>query len=133
MVSVSLPKLAIHSTMPSDTDGSRELGIEMSDLLSALAADSFPMSKAELLAVYGDCELGYPNGETVSVESVLGPAGVETFRSVDDLRETMYHMVGGDAVGQRGQTGRGTSGRTPPESQRPPGKPGTEEETESTF
>lgn len=105
----------------------------MNELLDQLDAESFPLGKAELLDDYGQHELVFPDGETSTLDAVLGPAGVDEFRTVDELVETIHHMVGSSAVGQEGQTGRGTSDTTPPPEHRPPGKPEREEETDHSL
>lgn len=109
--------------MTPNPDSSRERGIEMGNLPERLEAASFPLGKEELLEEYGQHELVFPDEETSTLEAVLNPAGVHEFQSVDELLQTIYHMVGSSAVGRRGQTGRGTSHITPPREHRPPGKP----------
>lgn len=119
--------------MTDDNERRRELGLEMGSFLSELDAASFPMEKSTVIETYGDHLIGFPNDESATVESILEPAGVERFESRESLQQTVYHMVGGDAVGERGQTGRGTSTRTPPAAQRPPGKPDAEEDSDTSF
>jgi hypothetical protein len=119
--------------MASDIDRSRERGIELGEFVTHLEATAYPITKADLLDAHGSHELGLSNGDTVTVGSILEPAGVERFESRDGVLNTVYQMVGASAVGERGQTGRGTSNLTPPEGNRPPGKPTTEEETETSF
>lgn len=113
--------------MTRDPARSREQGIEMGNLTEKLDSTSFPVGKEKLLDEYGQHELVFPDGETSTLETVLQPAGVHEFQSVDELRQTIYHMVGVSAVGREGQTGRGTSHITPPREHRPPGKPESDE------
>lgn len=118
--------------MTRDTDENREIGIEMGNLPEKLDSSSFPIEKEDLLDKYGQHELVFPDEETSTLETVLRPVGVNEFKSVDEIMETMYLMVGSSAVGQEGQTGRGTSNLTPPQEHRPPGKPeGDEEDNQS--
>lgn len=119
--------------MTSDEDRCRERGIELNGLLERLDAETFPLGVEELLDEYGEHELGFPDEETSTLVTVLGPAGVTEFRSVDELLETIQLMVGSSAVGKEGQTGRGTSDTTPPAEHRPPGKPESEEETDRSL
>lgn len=106
-----------------NSDSSRHRGIEMNGLRDKLDELAFPTPKAEVLAAFDDHELGLPDDETTTLGSVLEPVGVEEFQSPDDLIETVSQMVGRDAVGRPGQTGRGTSDITPRSADRPPGKP----------
>lgn len=122
--------VASHPPQPMSTarTPSRLHGIEMEPLARTVDSVTFPVRKDALLESYGGRELEYPTDETVTLESVIEPVGTQTFASADELLETVLHMVGRGAVGRSGRTGRGTSARTPPGHQRPPGKPESDEE-----
>lgn len=109
--------------MPDSSDSHRDRGIELGDLPEKLDDHSFPVEKETLLEAHGQHELAFEGGESAGLAAVLRPAGVGVFETRDQLFETIYTMVGGGAVGRRGRTGRGTSTLTPPDEQRPPGKP----------
>lgn len=118
--------------MPRETPDTRVRGIELGELPEKLGSVTFPIEKAELLDAVGRHEIEFQNAETSTLDSVIGPAGVDWFRSYDDLVATVSQMVGREAVGQAGRTGRGTSHLTPPDHQRPAGRP-ADEETSRTF
>lgn len=105
------------------SDSSRQRGIEMNSLQAKLDGHTFPIAKDDFLEAFRDHELVLPDGKTTTLEDVLGPAGVDEFHSIKDLIETVSQMVGRDAVGRAGQTGRGTSDLTPRATDRPPGQP----------
>lgn len=92
-----------------DSDQSRQQGIEFGDLPEDLEEASYPLSKDDLFEQYGDRELTYPTTDSMTVQETLEPVGVEEFESADDVLETLTQMSDRDAVGEAGQTGRGTS------------------------
>ncbi|MFB6186489.1 MAG: hypothetical protein ABEI86_06440, partial [Halobacteriaceae archaeon] len=81
---------------------------------------------------FGDHTLEFPDG-TTSLQSVIQPVGEHEFESIEGVLETIHYMVGNEAVGEVGRTGRGTSDITPPPDQRPPGQPQTEENEDVSF
>ena len=89
-----------------DRDRGREQGIDFGEVDDALSETEFPVTTAELVADYGDAELGTSRGHE-TVEEVLGEyAANETFESEFEVKQAMFTMVGGDAVGRRGYTDR---------------------------
>lgn len=114
--------------MANDADDHRDRGIELGTLPEKIDTVTFPIEKNQLLEECGGHELAFENGDRTTVSSVLGPVGVDEFGSSDELFETIYTMVGRGAVGQAGQTGRGTSDLTPPDEQRPAGRPDDSED-----
>ncbi|WP_267641547.1 DUF5789 family protein [Haloarchaeobius amylolyticus] len=84
-------------------------GIDMHDLDGTLADESFPLEKSRLLDEYGDHEVSFANGGSTTLDDVLSPAGIETFEDVQGIREMVVTMVDADAIGEKGQTGRGTA------------------------
>lgn len=119
--------------MTNESDGHRDRGIELGALPNKLDTVSFPIEKSQLLVEYGGHELEFESGERTTLSSVLEPAGVDEFESSEELFQTINLMVGSDAVGQVGQTGRGTSDLTPPDEQRPTGKPEDSEEEDQSL
>lgn len=109
--------------MSDGTPRSRDRGVEFGDLGERLADASFPLGKAALLRSAGDHEIGLSDGEVTTLGAVLEPAGVERFASADEVLATVHLMLGWGAVGVPGQTGRGTSHLTPPDSHRPRAPP----------
>lgn len=119
--------------MTDEQDGHRDRGIELGSLPEKLEQVSFPVEKSSLLEEFGQHELEFEDGDRSNLRSVLQPAGLDEFESREELIETIYLMVGSSAVGQVGQTGRGTSDITPPDEQRPPEKPDDEEEQDQSL
>lgn len=97
----------------SDDADSREMGIEFGDLAEKLDEHEYPASQEELVEEYGDEELQYPSG-TRTFGEVLGGYQAEDsdFESAEEVRQAVFNMVGSDAVGEKGQTGRGVSSAT---------------------
>lgn len=92
--------------MPHDPDGSREQGIEFGELLDDLDDESYPLSHETVLERYGDCELGLP-GKEVTLREVLAPEDDEQYEDADSVRQAVFNMVGGEAVGREEYSDRG--------------------------
>ncbi|WP_135829447.1 DUF5789 family protein [Halorussus halobius] len=88
-----------------DTDD-REMGLELGNVVDALDDEDFPIDAEELMAEYGDREVGLPDGEE-RLDEVLATGGDEQFESADELEQTILNRVGGEAVGRQGYTDRG--------------------------
>lgn len=119
--------------MTDEQDRHRDLGIELGNLHEKLERVTFPVEKGTVLEEVGQHELEFEDGDRSKLRSVLQPAGLDEFESREELFESIYLMVGDSAVGQVGQTGRGTSDITPPDEQRPPDKPDDEEEQDQVL
>lgn len=96
-------------------EDTREQGIEFGRLKGELAAHEYPTTGEELLAAYGDFELGLPGGSS-TLEEVLGKRhSVEwgdddiRYESAEDVHRSIQNMVGSDAVGRENYTDRGGS------------------------
>lgn len=86
----------------------REMGIEFGDLADDLEAESYPLTKAELLDRYGGRRLGEADGST-TLRDVLDATGDRTFRDAEEVRQSVMNMIGDDAVGRSNYTDRGAS------------------------
>lgn len=95
-----------------DETQNREQGVEFGDLADELESHDYPATASELVADYGDYELGLPNGEE-TFEETLGPLAEsdneETYESAEEVEQTILNMVGSKAVGREGYSDRGTS------------------------
>lgn len=89
----------------------RDMGVEFGDLTDDLESESYPMTKAEVLDEYGDRELEHANGST-TLRDVLQPVGDREFEGADDVHQTVLDMIGDEAVGREGQSGRGAGTAT---------------------
>lgn len=97
----------------------RMSGVEFGDLADRLEDHDYPATTADIVDAYGDETLDLPDGET-TVESVLGPmladAGEngdgegDTYESAEEVRQSIFTMVGDDAVGNEGYSDRGGQG-----------------------
>jgi len=92
--------------MSSETDDSREQGIEFGSLAEELANESYPISHEELLDRYGDHELGMDDGST-TLRNLLGPENEQGYEDVQSVRQAIFTIVGSDAVGREGYSDRG--------------------------
>ncbi len=89
-----------------DRDGSREQGIDFGDVDDALSSTEYPVTAGELVADYGDAEVGTSRGHE-TLDEVLGEYEAnESFESEFEVKQAVLTMVGGDAVGRRGYTDR---------------------------
>jgi len=90
----------------SDTDDSREMGLELGDLKDDLRDADYPMDAEELMDRFGDHEIGLPDGEE-SFGEVMVTGGDETFESADEVEQAILNRVSADAVGREGYSDRG--------------------------
>jgi hypothetical protein len=86
----------------------RDVGLDFGDLREDLAAESFPLSKDDLLEEYGDRDIGTESGST-TLREILEPVGEETFEDVDAVRQTVLTMVDESAEGRPHYSDRGPS------------------------
>ena len=86
----------------------RELGVDIGPLASALESHDYPTTSDELVDEYGDYEVEFSDG-TETLASILGTLeGVEEqYESPDEVRQTIYNLVQSGAVGREEYTDRG--------------------------
>lgn len=107
--------MASEDTPDSDAAGdTREQGVEFGELKGELDAHAYPTTGEELLAAYGDFEIGLTGGSTTLGEVLGGrhdeQGGEEVrYESADDVHQSILNMVGSDAVGRENYTDRGGS------------------------
>lgn len=95
------------------TDGSdvnRQQGIELAVLDDELEAHEYPATSTELVSKYGDYEILLPGGSQRLAE-ILGllDGNSEEFENAEDVRQTIYNLVGAEAVGRENYSDRGGS------------------------
>jgi hypothetical protein len=93
-----------------ESNNTREQGIEFGPLAAELENESYPMTKAELLERYGDETLEFSSGDS-RLREVLDTDSEREFEDADSVRQSIFAMVGDDAVGREGYSDRG--GNTP--------------------
>ncbi len=74
-----------------------------------IAEFDFPVDRATVTDRIGDVELDAPAGEPDSVADVLGRSDQETFRSADELYDTILTYVGDQYIGRKYYDDRGTN------------------------
>ncbi|RXK46646.1 DUF5789 family protein [Halorientalis pallida] len=84
------------------------MGLDFGELRADFEDESYPLSKADLLAAYGDREIGTESG-TKTLDEILGPVGGETFDGPDAVQQTVLTMVGASAAGRTDYSDRRTS------------------------
>jgi len=89
-----------------DEGDSRQLGVELGPLADELRSIDYPIEKSDLVAEYGDRDLGLEN-ESPTLRETIGPMGDTTFQSADEVERTVIGMVGDDAIGRKGYSDRG--------------------------
>jgi hypothetical protein len=101
----------------SESDDSREMGVEFGDLSDELDDEEYPASKDELVEKYGDYELRLPKGERRFEETIEGYEPTDgKFDDADEVRTAVMNMVGSDAVGREGYSDRGVESETTDET-----------------
>jgi hypothetical protein len=95
-------------------DDTREQGIEFGQLMGQLNSHDYPATGEELLAAYGDAELELPEGSQ-TLREILGKRQSEDgdenvrYESAEEVRQSIFNMVGSDAVGRENYSDRGAS------------------------
>lgn len=84
----------------------REMGVDFGPLSEELDEHDYPTTTEELVAEYGDHELEYEGGSE-RFRDVLGPQGDQTFEDAEEVRQSVYNMVGVEAVGRARYSDRG--------------------------
>lgn len=101
--------------MASDSDDTREQGIEFGGLIEELEDESYPLSHGTLLSRYGDREIGLID-EQVTLSEVLSPEEVREYEDAESVRQGVFNMVGSEAVGREGYSDRGGNAEESDES-----------------
>lgn len=90
-----------------DGEDDRTRSLELGDVAELFDDESrFPVTTEEVIAEYGDCEIGYPQGAE-RLSSVLETSGDETYETTDDLELAIMNGVSRDAVGRPRYSDRG--------------------------
>jgi hypothetical protein len=84
----------------------RQMGIELGEVNDALESHDYPASAEELTDEYGDREIDLPNGSKTFGE-VLEPFENETYESAEEVRQSVFNMIGSEAVGREDYSDRG--------------------------
>lgn len=92
----------------SETDRTRELGVDFGSLARDLEDHQYPATSDELVEQYGDAVLTLPNGEQ-RLRELFELVSEERFDSAADARAAIFNTVGDSAIGRKGY-----SDRTPP-------------------
>lgn len=90
----------------------RGLGVSFDTLNDALETVNYPVAASTLLEEYGDREISHANG-TATVRKILEPLGVEGYRSPDEVRQSIFNMIGEEAEGRVGYTDRESNAHAP--------------------
>lgn len=88
------------------SDNSRAHGIELGPLADALDEETYPVTQAEVVERYGDHELDLAS-ETTRVDAVLGDDMKREYEDAESVRQSLFNMVGGNAVGREEYSDRG--------------------------
>lgn len=88
----------------------RDMGLDFGGLSEDLAAESYPLSKDELLSKHGDREVGTESGSK-TLREIIGPLGQDEFADADAVHQAVLNMVGESAEGRVGYSDRGGSSR----------------------
>ena len=68
---------------------------------------TFPVEQEQVLEAIGDVEIDGPTENPETVAEVLERSGVESFRSADDLFDTIIGSISSEYVGRRFYDDRG--------------------------
>lgn len=87
-------------------DEDRQQGVQLCEFGEAIEAVDYPTTADALVARFGEMEVTLTDGaETVA--ELLGPLDDE-FEGPEEVRQTVYNMVGDEAVGRERYTDRTT-------------------------
>jgi len=92
--------------MPTDSDDTREQGIEFGALIGDLEDESYPLSHETLLSRYGDRELGLSDDQ-VPLREVLSTDQEQEYEDVESVRQAVFNMAGDEAIGRKEYSDRG--------------------------
>jgi hypothetical protein len=84
----------------------REIGVEFGDLADALESHEYPVTGDELVAAHGGATIRLQN-EDRTFEDVIAPVAEQTFEDPEEVRQTVFNMVGEEAVGRQRYSDRG--------------------------
>lgn len=94
----------------------RETGLEFGDLLDDLKSEEYPLSKAAVVDKYGDREVEHATG-SATIREILGPEGDDEYQDFEEVHQTVFNMVGEEAVGREEYTDRSTDSSRPDSDQ----------------
>lgn len=92
--------------MSSDSDDSREQGVEFGPLAEDLENETYPLSQEDLLERYGDREIVLVDG-SATLSEVLDPENEREYEDAESVRSAVFSMVSDDAIGREGYSDRG--------------------------
>ena len=87
-------------------DDTREGGIDFGDLMEQLEDLDYPLDQEELMAEVGDEELEFSDG-TATLEELLSEMNVDQYEDAESVRQSVFNMVGDEAVGRKEYSDRG--------------------------
>lgn len=93
----------------------RESGVEFGPLAADLEALGYPLSNAKLVERLGDREVVHANG-TTTLGEVLGSVD-DRYDSAEEVRQTVFSMIGDEAVGRERYSDRAGSTPDDPDGQ----------------
>ena len=95
----------------SDTDETRQQGIEFGAFEETMESLDYPVEHSDLVADHGDAELELPNGDA-TLEEVLGALqdDEQTYQDKEELETMIMNMVGDDAIGRENYSDRDSAG-----------------------
>lgn len=77
--------------------------VKLNEFRSVVSELDYPVSKAAVLAEFGNVVLRYADGDE-QFGDVLARSDVERFESVDDLEAEVFNNLPTEAVGEPGQS-----------------------------
>lgn len=96
--------------MGDDHPERREQGIDFGPLAAELHTLHYPIDKEELLQTYGSRTLDLVNGET-TLREILELDDVDAYEDDESIRQSIFGLVGDEAVGRQEYTDRGGSAK----------------------
>ena len=89
----------------SETEKTREQGVEFGELADQIASHEYPATSDDLIDEYGRYEVEVPNG-TQTLQDLFQPLQAEEFESPEDARQAVFNMVDDRAIGRKGYSDR---------------------------
>ncbi|WP_136715875.1 DUF5789 family protein [Halorientalis salina] len=87
----------------------REEGVDFTDIESVLGELSYPTTKDEFVAEYGEKTIGRTNADPIRIAELFDGTGADTFDSDEELRQSILNLMPKESVGRQRYSDRGGS------------------------
>lgn len=93
----------------------RTEGVDFTEIDKVLDDLSFPVTKQEFVAEYGNLTIERTNADPIAVEDLFEGTGDDTFDDEEEVRQSILNLMPKESVGRQRYSDR--AGETPEEGQ----------------